>query len=119
RKLDHGGPVTAVAFRSDGQRLAAAGENHIVRLWNAADGAQVAEIKGDYRALQLAKRRSSDVNRVKVALDSAAASQKSTEDDLATRNTAHETAVKEHAAAAQANTEAAQAAETAAAAKVQ
>jgi WD40 repeat protein len=49
RTMNHGGPVTSVAARADGQRFASAGGNS-AKLWNAQNGQQVAELKGDYRA---------------------------------------------------------------------
>src|SRR5262249_8223335 len=48
RQMAHGGPVTSVAVRADGQRIASSGGNY-VRLFNAADGKQLAELKGDLR----------------------------------------------------------------------
>lgn len=49
RQLDHGGQVSGVAIRPDGNRIASAGLNNTVRLWNAQDGAMVAELRGNYR----------------------------------------------------------------------
>lgn len=49
RQMAHGGPVTSVSVRVDGQRIASAGGNY-ARLWNGADGKQIAELKGDFRA---------------------------------------------------------------------
>ncbi|MBP88292.1 MAG: hypothetical protein CMJ64_16515 [Planctomycetaceae bacterium] len=49
KNMNHGGPVTGVAVRLDGQRFASAGANNIAKLW-AADGKQIAELKGDFRA---------------------------------------------------------------------
>ena len=49
RKMDHGGPVTAVAIRPDGKRFVSAGGNSAARLWNAENGQMVVELKGDYR----------------------------------------------------------------------
>jgi len=67
RSLAHGGPVVPVAVRGDFQRIASASSNGAAKLWNAADGKQLAEIKGDFRkkigisdaerATRLAKRR--------------------------------------------------------------
>ncbi len=48
--LNHGAPIQGVAVRPDGQRLASASSNGTVRLWNATNNAQVAEMKGDLRA---------------------------------------------------------------------
>jgi WD40 repeat protein len=49
RKMDHGGPVTAVAIRPDGKRLASAGANNAAKLWNAENGQVIVELKGDHR----------------------------------------------------------------------
>jgi WD40 repeat protein len=51
RSMNHGAPVTDVAVRPDGVRFASAAENNTARLWNAANGASVAILKGDVRAL--------------------------------------------------------------------
>lgn len=51
RQMNHGGPVTAVSVRPDRQRFASVSSNHRAKLWNAANGQQIAEMKGDIRAL--------------------------------------------------------------------
>jgi WD40 repeat protein len=51
RNMNHGAPVTDVAVRSDGLKFASVGENNTARLWNAANGASVAILKGDVRTL--------------------------------------------------------------------
>jgi len=54
--LNHGGPVEAVALRPDGKRYASASANNTAKLWNAENGQQVAELRGDYRVgLKLAE----------------------------------------------------------------
>jgi WD40 repeat protein len=53
RQINHGGPVTAVDVRGDGQRIASASSNKIAKLWNAANGQQLAEMRGDLRAKTL------------------------------------------------------------------
>ena len=50
RQMNHGAAVLTVAVSPDGQRIASGSENASVRLWNVANGAQVAEMKGDIRA---------------------------------------------------------------------
>jgi WD40 repeat protein len=59
RKLRHGGPVSAVAVRGDRKRFASAGLNNIARLWDASDGKEIAELRGDRyaRDLQAARER--------------------------------------------------------------
>jgi len=47
-QFGHGGPVTAVAVRSDAQRLASASDNHTIKLWNV-NGQQLVEMRGDMR----------------------------------------------------------------------
>ncbi len=47
REMNHGGPVTALAIRSDGKRFASAGLNNVAKLWSAEDGKLLAEMKGD------------------------------------------------------------------------
>jgi WD40 repeat protein len=51
RNMNHGAPVTDVAVRNDGVRIASAAENNTARLWNVANGASVAILKGDIRLL--------------------------------------------------------------------
>lgn len=54
--LNHGGPVEAVALRGDGKRYASVSSNNTAKLWNAENGQQVAEMRGDYRVgLKLAE----------------------------------------------------------------
>jgi len=52
-QLNHGAPVTSVAARGDAQRWASASSNNTIRLWNAANNAQVAQMTGDLRAKTL------------------------------------------------------------------
>lgn len=59
-----GGAVNAIAVSPDGQRVAAAGENRVARLWNL-NGTQIAEMKGDLRrkvALTRAQQRETAAN---------------------------------------------------------
>jgi WD40 repeat protein len=55
-RLDHGGPVTAVAARPDGQVLASAGTNRVTHLWKITGGKPLAEIKGSLSAERLVAR---------------------------------------------------------------
>jgi WD40 repeat protein len=52
RSMNHGGPVTAVAARSDGQAVASAGANGIGKLWQVNNGKQLAELKGRLESLE-------------------------------------------------------------------
>lgn len=45
-----GGEIRALTVRPDGSRIAAIDAGNALRLWNPADGKQVAEAKGDVRA---------------------------------------------------------------------
>lgn len=50
RTIEHGGLVTSVALRPDGQTIASTGTNGLVKLWQTTDGKLVAEMKGDHFA---------------------------------------------------------------------
>ncbi|MCA9245828.1 MAG: PD40 domain-containing protein [Planctomycetales bacterium] len=50
RQVNHGGPIRAAAVSADGKKFATASDNKTARLWNAENGQQIAEVKGDYRA---------------------------------------------------------------------
>lgn len=51
RSMNHGAPVTDVAAHPDGLRIASTSENNTARLWNAANGASLAVLKGDIRSI--------------------------------------------------------------------
>jgi len=50
RQMNHGGPVAGVATSGDGKRFASAGANKVAKLYNGADGKEISQLKGDYRA---------------------------------------------------------------------
>ncbi len=50
RRMKHGAPITSVAVRPDGQRVAACGSDASLRLWNLANGKEVANLRGEARA---------------------------------------------------------------------
>lgn len=54
REMRHGGPIAAVAVRPDGKRFGSAGLNGVAKLWDAADGKHLADLKGDWRVQELA-----------------------------------------------------------------
>ena len=55
-QMAHGGPVTSVAIRADGKRLASAGLNNLAKLWDEA-GKPIAELRGNRRASEFADER--------------------------------------------------------------
>ncbi|MFM2097323.1 MAG: Chromosome partition protein Smc, partial [Planctomycetota bacterium] len=50
RQMAHGGPVESLAVQADGQRVVSVSANNTSKTWNYADGKQLAEVKGDFRA---------------------------------------------------------------------
>ena len=64
----HDAPVIALAATSDGKLIASAGENHIVRLWNADNGEPV-QIQGDPRLADKVTQADATVAFTKSALD--------------------------------------------------
>ena len=57
REARHGGPIAAVAVRPDGKRFASAGKDKLAKLWDASDGKEIAQLKGDRYAFELAGER--------------------------------------------------------------
>jgi WD40 repeat protein len=51
REHNHEAPITAVAVRPDGKVFASATSQRKVRLWQAADGKEIAAMTGDHRTL--------------------------------------------------------------------
>lgn len=100
-QLNHGGPVTAVAVRPDGLRLASASTNKTVKLWNTANNQQLAEMRGNIDAKTLVAKltqqktdATAKVAAAKVVLDAAtkalpvkATAEKTAATALATANT--------------------------------
>ncbi len=46
RSMSHGGPVFAVSISPDATKFASASENNTAKIWNAANGQQIAELRG-------------------------------------------------------------------------
>ena len=46
RSMTHGGPVFAIAISPDAAKFASASENNTAKIWNAADGKPIAELRG-------------------------------------------------------------------------
>ena len=53
RKMMPGGPISAVAVRPDGKRCASTGTDNLAKLWDANDGKEIAQMKGDRYAKEL------------------------------------------------------------------
>lgn len=138
RELNHQGPIRAVAFQPQGKRLAAAGDNNVIRLWNAENNQQVAELKGDLRAKTVVAQQTQEEKaytaKVKDAGDVLAAAEKDSpvkaeaakkaaaalaaaDKDVAEKTAALDKVAKEKAAAEKVAIEMAAAAQKAAAAK--
>src|SRR3989475_10835706 len=62
RKMKRGGPVVAVAVRNDGKRFASAGLNNIAKLWDASEGKEIAELRGDRYAREFQAARERELN---------------------------------------------------------
>ena len=46
RSMTHGGPVFAIAISPDATKFASASENNTAKIWNAVNGKQIAELRG-------------------------------------------------------------------------
>lgn len=106
RQMDHAGAVADVAIRPDGSRIASVGLNNVARIWNAADGAQVAELKGDYTANQLLARGTADAAKWQAERGAATEALAAAEKDLTEKTAAQKTATEALAAADKAAAEA-------------
>ncbi len=108
RNMNHGAPVTDVAVRPDGVRFASAAENNTARLWNAANGASVAVLKGDVRALNKLARDEQELSLVTAKVTSTEAALKAAQDlvpvQAATAKTAADALTAANTAVTQADT---------------
>jgi len=115
RKLELGGPALAVAVRPDGSRVAAVSDNHLLRLWNSADGQLVSEARGDFKfqriAAQLAAAVAAGRKRIEETKAAVDAADKDSADKLAAAQAAESALTTAMAAAQEAATKAQQAAE--------
>jgi WD40 repeat protein len=121
RSMNHGGPIAGLAIRPDGLRVATAGANAIAKLWDAANGQQVAELKGDVRTTRVVQKLTADDGQAKAALAVATAAVPAAEKVLTDRTEAlkkaTEAKTKAETAATEATTKLTAATEAAAAAK--
>ncbi|MDA1050235.1 MAG: hypothetical protein O3C40_07115 [Planctomycetota bacterium] len=102
RQVNHGGPITAIAVRPDGQRFASASSNNTTKLWDAA-GKQLADLKGEFRAqihvedvtrmVALAKR---DIDATKADLKAATDRKEAEEKNATAAEEAQKKADEEH-----------------------
>jgi WD40 repeat protein len=98
-QLNHGGPVTAVAVRGDGQRWASASGNNTLKLWNATNNQQLAEMRGDIRAQTLVARLTQEKNDATARLNDAKTAADAAEKDLPVKTDAEKKASEALAAA--------------------
>jgi WD40 repeat protein len=73
RQMAHGGPVTSIAVRPDAAFFASASANNTAKLWNASNGQQAAELRGDVTAQRSTARAGFDVNDAKNVVAAATA----------------------------------------------
>lgn len=65
-QLNHGGPINAISVSPDGSRVASAGENARVKLFE--NGRQIAELRGDVRLAAALNRSQQQLNRANARL---------------------------------------------------
>src|SRR5439155_8883126 len=100
-EMKHGAPIAALAARPDGKRLASAGTDNLVKLWDANDGKEIARSQGDRYAREFVADRErallfarSEVDFHKAALKSAETNQTVQLERLAKARAASEAAEK-------------------------
>jgi WD40 repeat protein len=94
RTMNHGGSVTDVAASADGKAFASTSTTNTAKLWNAANGQQIAEVKGSIAQQHL----QNDANEDKVVADQlvklADAEEKAADKNLKDREAAVKTAAE-------------------------
>ena len=65
RQINHGSPITAFSVHATANRIATAGADGIVRVWDATKGTKLGELKGDreFEVLRAAAARKRDVSK--------------------------------------------------------
>ena len=94
RSMNHGAPVVTLAIRPDGLRIGSGSENNTIRLWNTANGAQVAEMKGDLRAKGLVAKVTDQKNSTTTRLEAIKVTLKAAQDGLPAIKTTETAAAK-------------------------
>ncbi len=100
REWKHESAIVSLAVRTDGTRVATIAEDQTARLWNAADGAQLAVLSGNFLDAGVATRLAAMSQRAGEKKDKAAAAQTAAQESL----TARQTAVTENTTALEAAT---------------
>lgn len=81
RSLNHGGPVVSVAGRPDGKAIVSGSSNNVAKLWDAANGKQIAELRG-----HLPAQRGEAIAKEKAELAKQLVALAKTAEDAATKN---------------------------------
>ncbi len=122
RAFTLGAPLTGIAVDSEGKRLAASGQNGIAKIWDKANGKQLAELKGQPELARNVIARTDDLTVAKSKVALTDAEQKAADKDLKGREESlkkakeqREEAVKKQAEAEKKRNEAKDKAEKAAA----
>lgn len=92
-QYNHGGAVTAIAVRSDGQRFASASDNHTLKLWNI-NGQQIAEMRGDVRRKTQVARKTQQQNAATARVNAAKQRLDAAEKDLPVKTKAEKKAAE-------------------------
>ncbi|MFO1019303.1 MAG: hypothetical protein U0903_01175 [Planctomycetales bacterium] len=79
--VTHGTPIGAIAVKPDSSQIATAGGNY-VRLWQATDGKQLAELKGDIRSDRLVAKLTADERDAVAAIATAGSQPETPETEL-------------------------------------
>ncbi|TMP96922.1 MAG: hypothetical protein E6L09_14235 [Verrucomicrobia bacterium] len=79
REFKHGAPIAAVAVRPDGKRFATVAADKAAKLWDASDGKEIAQLKGDRYAREFAADRTRTLTFARSEVDFHRAELKSSE----------------------------------------
>ena len=79
REFKHGAPISAVAVRPDGKRFATVAADKAAKLWDASDGKEIAQLKGDRYAREFAADRTRTLTFARSEVDFHRAELKSSE----------------------------------------